>query len=413
MSGWWIVPSQGLVTVDDAPLKGIDCSSVPANIYLIRWWGTRGEILYNHNDRLPVREKFIDITPYVPLFNQWMNFAELPPSPSPPITLAQAKTVKIDMINALFDSKRQAPYHYPVASGDYWWDATDATMFSSLVPAVENLVAKANEIAASLNQLAANLNSAIPGLNSADGTITNNVNNNATIGNSLRDNVNSFIVTPGRDLFNEFNTVVVPADSARALTTSQGLQTGTFLIGSINTALAAPGLSGYLPTLPTFTAAADPSYISVTFGTFTLPGVPWTPIANVANVASTSMSWIPIGSTTPANVTPAEQQAIIEGITARTNQLNLIANQKTAQVNALTTVAAVVAYDVLAGWPVVPLPPGYTQRSTELEPQRWAAPAVTAGVPEAPSDGITYGRRNAIWNPALALTGDILDGGNF
>ena len=35
------------------------------------------------------------------------------------------------------------------------------------------------------------------------------------------------------------------------------------------------------------------------------------------------------------------------------------------------------------------------------------------GIEEAPLDDVTYGRRNAGWNPALALDNDVLDGGNF
>jgi hypothetical protein len=35
------------------------------------------------------------------------------------------------------------------------------------------------------------------------------------------------------------------------------------------------------------------------------------------------------------------------------------------------------------------------------------------GIEEAPLDDVTYGRRNASWNPALALDNDTLDGGNF
>jgi hypothetical protein len=385
-------------------LKGIDCSSVPANIYMIRWWGTNGEILYNHADRLPVREKFIDITPYVPLFNQWMSIANSsPPSPSPPIALPQAKTVKIDMLNALFDSKRQAPYHYPVASGDYWWDATDATMFSSLVPAVENLVAKVNEVIAGLNNK-------FPDLDNVDANAIAWVNANADQsnanggqGNALRDSVNSRIIT-------EFNNTIAPSDSSAKNAISTAIQTGSIVdYNGIATPLAQPGLTGIVAGIPSFSAAVTAAFNAAS-GHVARGAGTW---AGIASVPSPAASWIPIGSTTPVNVTPAEQQAIIAGITDRTNQLNLITNQKTAAVNALTTVAAVIAYDVLAGWPVIPLPPGYTQRSVELEPQHWAAPAVTAGVPEAPSDGVTYGRRNAIWNPALALTGDVLDGGQF
>jgi len=35
------------------------------------------------------------------------------------------------------------------------------------------------------------------------------------------------------------------------------------------------------------------------------------------------------------------------------------------------------------------------------------------GIPEAPQDSLMYGRINATWDRALALTNDILDGGNF
>jgi len=37
----------------------------------------------------------------------------------------------------------------------------------------------------------------------------------------------------------------------------------------------------------------------------------------------------------------------------------------------------------------------------------------TPGFPDAPADGVTYGRLDQHWNPALALNNDILDGGNF
>lgn len=35
------------------------------------------------------------------------------------------------------------------------------------------------------------------------------------------------------------------------------------------------------------------------------------------------------------------------------------------------------------------------------------------GIPDAPTDGVTYGRKDAIWNATLALNNDVLDGGNF
>jgi hypothetical protein len=37
----------------------------------------------------------------------------------------------------------------------------------------------------------------------------------------------------------------------------------------------------------------------------------------------------------------------------------------------------------------------------------------SGGGSDAPYDGTTYGRVNAIWGRVLAISGDILDGGNF
>lgn len=37
----------------------------------------------------------------------------------------------------------------------------------------------------------------------------------------------------------------------------------------------------------------------------------------------------------------------------------------------------------------------------------------TGGIEEAPLDGITYGRIDARWDPALAKNNDVLDGGSF
>jgi Collagen triple helix repeat (20 copies) len=37
----------------------------------------------------------------------------------------------------------------------------------------------------------------------------------------------------------------------------------------------------------------------------------------------------------------------------------------------------------------------------------------TGGIPEAPTDGITYGRQSTAWTHVLMATGDVVDGGNF
>lgn len=35
------------------------------------------------------------------------------------------------------------------------------------------------------------------------------------------------------------------------------------------------------------------------------------------------------------------------------------------------------------------------------------------GIPEAPMDGVAYGRQSAGWTHVLMATGDVVDGGNF
>jgi hypothetical protein len=40
-------------------------------------------------------------------------------------------------------------------------------------------------------------------------------------------------------------------------------------------------------------------------------------------------------------------------------------------------------------------------------------PSGTGGIPEAPNDGVAYGRRTLNWTPVLMVSGDIMDGGNF
>ena len=86
------------------------------------------------------------------------------------------------------------------------------------------------------------------------------------------------------------------------------------------------------------------SYLTVGFSNI---NVGWNP---VANVATANVQWIPIGSATPVIVTPDEQTAIMSGIAARTNTLNVKKNAKVTAVNALTTIPAVIAYNVTTGW---------------------------------------------------------------
>jgi len=409
---------------------------VDPDLWMVHWTEGKGEIERQvvidgtgDGDRNlnGLREDFYDVTPYVPLFQQFLERMQ-----AKNLLLDQAKKVQIDLIKQLFESKRQLPYHHTIAAGDYWWDATDSSLYSSTAGGLQSTNVKVNELASKLNSLVTLVNQYV-----VDGVNTGIV----PVGNATISQVNSVVV-------NGVNTTVVNGlnsiFSALAGEINNGITyNGNLTIGFINNTInakldasiarinfnigettyyvAAPGLAPAetMPDVPyTFglVSTYSLSYInSITPGTFAqVTYVPWTP---VGGVVPANAQWIPIGSTVPVNVTPDEQTAILTGIADRTNELFIIKNQKIGEVNALTTVAEVIAYDVLADWPTQAVPPGYVLEAPVVPPSGGVSiigtPVVAEGVPEAPSTGITYGRRNATWNPALALSGDVLDGGNF
>jgi hypothetical protein len=80
---------------------------------------------------------------------------------------------------------------------------------------------------------------------------------------------------------------------------------------------------------------------------------------------------------------------------------------------------APLASPVFTGDPKAPTPPP-ADNDTSIATTAFVHTVVAAaggggsgGIPEAPLDGITYGRQNAVWTHVLMATGDIVDGGNF
>jgi hypothetical protein len=109
------------MAVDNDSVMGLDFSALPPNIRIIEWRDGVGEI---ELDALPqLRTNFQDITPYTPFFQQFMLLI-------PGISLAQAQKIQTDLITELYESKRQLPFHYAVAAGDFSWEATDAALLA-------------------------------------------------------------------------------------------------------------------------------------------------------------------------------------------------------------------------------------------------------------------------------------------
>jgi hypothetical protein len=446
---WWLQTDPPCVmSVDNASVMGMDFSELviaDPDLWMVHWTEGKGEIERQEvidgtgdGDRNlnGLREDFYDLTPYVPLFQQFLERMQ-----AKNLLLDQAKKIQIDLIKQLFESKRQMPFHYTIAAGDYWWDATDGSLYASTAGGLQNATVKVNEVISRLNSLVASINSVIVG---DSNTNVNTINSGiAGVGNTFIGQVNSIVVA-------NVNSVIADGINTDFSNLAAEIYNGIIyqgnltidhingpIIDTINSSLAKTFFSALDPGLYAAAPGISPgiahnTYAFAPVSTYSVghistisPGsfsniayvnqLPWT---NIGNVTPANAQWIPLGSSTPVPVTPDEQTAILTGIADRTAELFTIKNQKIGEVNALTTVADVIAYDVLADWPAQDAPPGFMLEAPVLPPSGGVSiigtpAAPSAGVPEAPSDGVTYGRRNMVWNPALALSGDVLDGGQF
>jgi hypothetical protein len=429
---WWLQTNPPyLMSVDNASVSGMDFSNLlvaEPDLWMVHWLEGKGEIERIELDAANVasnlnglRESFYDVTPYVDLFDQFLTLLQ-PKN----LLLDQAKKVKIDLIKQLFESKRQMPFHYPIAAGDYWWDATDSGLFSSTAGGLQTTTVKVNEVIDRLNGLIGLITSylvtPLNANNPTHGNLISQINSNiqAAINGvfaSMAGEVSTNITQVGNLTITHINDTVLGV-SGGGDTINGKLHNTFFPAPDPGFHAAAPGIDfDIVHNSYTFGGISTYSITGVSPGAYsTFSAIPWT---NVSHVSPANAQWIPIGSTTPVNVTPDEQTAILKGIADRTNALFVIKNQKIGEVNALTTVGAVIAYDVLAGWPAIPVPPGYVLEAPVVPPSGGISIVGTpssgggGGIPEAPSNGVTYGRRNMAWNPALALSGDVLDGGTF
>lgn len=126
---WWLQTNERAFSVDNALILGMDFSALPRDLWMIQWIEGRGEIEYQTKDKRNLnglRTKFTDITPYVPLFTQFMHRMQ-----AKRLLEQQAKAIQIDLIKQIFETKRQEPYRHPIGAGTYNWDASDEVLVPS------------------------------------------------------------------------------------------------------------------------------------------------------------------------------------------------------------------------------------------------------------------------------------------
>jgi hypothetical protein len=283
MAQWWICPADGQVVIDDASIVDLDTSSIPADVRLVFWHETYGEILRNQSTTLSVREKFSDVSPYVPIFDKWIVASE---HETPPATLAQAKAVKTRIVNDLYNSKIHAPISTSVGVHDASAEAQDAMLTDITAGTSAGGASAVGSLADRIDQLTASVNAAIDAWNTAWANLKGNVYDyDWTI-------INGTYIA----LINQaIQTITVNKD------------TGVYL--------------GHTP-MP---------YQALPVGDLIL----------IPHVSSG-------GTGGPAP--PMWQQTVMSAIGTRTNQLKAVRNSHISNIYAQSTIAAVAAYNILAGW---------------------------------------------------------------
>jgi hypothetical protein len=355
------------MSVDNSSVLGMDYSALleaMPNLWMVQWIEGKGEIEYQTGDGKNLnglRENFIDIVPYAPCFTQFLSLIY-------GLTIEQAKKVKIDLINEIYNAKRQAPYHYPVAAGDYWWDATDASSAVNPAASLQTIISTLNTLINKVNALAGEINSIV--VTQTNANIAAKTNVVITNLNNMVTHINSSIVSPGNSFISDYNTytvkvlndnlvpyvntTLVGSNGVPANTLNYKLQTGTASLGGDppqSVTAATPGLSGNIGIIG-FGFPATGQAFSVLGDSFAgvngIAGVNWSTMPTVG--ALPGGMFLPIGATVPVPLTSAEIAAIQNGIALRAQDLNVKRNTKVIAVNAMTNIGAVVVYDVTTGW---------------------------------------------------------------
>jgi hypothetical protein len=299
---WSLVPSVQVMLVDNVNANGMVVSSppLPSNLYMVQWREGRGEVETTTAPGL--RTIFTDVSPYCPAFQQFMTIK----NGQGALTLAQAQKIQNDLINCLYDDKRQQPYAYTPAGGTSQnWSADDTDIAAMSLEAIPFI----------------------------SGGSSSGLNSLVTQINAMIDSINSSIVVPGNSHASAVNTINSNLNGSAFPNLKLS---GTGIVGGGNifpSNVAAPGLpSGFS------TGAGSANNMSS--------------IAHIggSGAGSANIPWSPIGATTPINLTMNDLTGIMTGISTRRQTLLNTHNSKQAAVNALSTVAAVIAFSVTAGW---------------------------------------------------------------
>ncbi|WP_024516861.1 hypothetical protein [Bradyrhizobium sp. Tv2a-2] len=273
----------------------VSTSALATNINYVQFDGATGVGQIMYNDRPSIAEQFTDPSPYQTYINSWIS-AEAALL-TLPLTLAQAKAVKCALASAIWGVKRQQPVNVTVTAGNYNWDASDlgVSRLSAIAPYI--YIGPVNTLIGTINSEMATLISAL----------------NTNVGD-----YNGFVTAYGSFVTNlqtNLNTWVAHLNTSEAAVTNW-VQPGNM-------------------TVP---ASGSPSNMGNTS------------FSALSTITPPTMNLLPVGATSNVSLSPADLGSILQAI-ATQNAREALANATIqAAVNALSTISAVVAYDVTTGW---------------------------------------------------------------
>lgn len=181
---FWMVVSAGTMCVDNVNVTAMDFSSLPGNVAIIQWREGRGEI--EQTTGAPLRTIFQDVTPYCQLFQQFMTRLS-------GLTLAQAQQIQTDLLSMLYDNKRQLPFSFNVAAGNFSWSTVDADIAAMSIATIPSIIGSGlASLATTVNTIAASA-----------AALQNDINANLMAVQIQTDSGGVFAASPG--LFNPLN----------------------------------------------------------------------------------------------------------------------------------------------------------------------------------------------------------------
>lgn len=303
-----IYSPDSMVVVDNASAV-VSLAALPTNVVVVAYQVDQGSVEYNDRPRL--RIPFTDPAPYQPFLNLWITAAQ-----APALQLAQAKQLKIDLVEAIFHHKRRLPYAY----GAWSYDAHDESVTN-----VDLQVQATATVSTDVSGLIASINAAFT-------AITNQVNATVVGGANAMVNANNVSAAAVND-WSYYNAVNWPKISTQFGSLTGGVG-GNHDYAYLTSALAAVGSGGFgnMAAVVNITGATVSGALS--------PG-----FSHVGNITLQ-----PLNAAAPQSIPATDVYTALLGIANRRNSLNTNRLTKQIAINALSTIAAVAAYDATTGW---------------------------------------------------------------